>query len=121
MKDALEKLVEEKQEQELLYAHLKENSDYYPEIYFKERGNAIYYSTIIRIYRDRQWLVVHCVEKYDKDGPTDKATFMANLGWSIYHIQHCYEPNTSSKDIDRLQIPESERIRLLFDVKHEEK
>lgn len=119
MKDASQKLLEAKQEQEQLYEYLKDNSDYYPEVLIHERGNLTYYSTFIRVFRDGQWIIVHYVEKFDKDGSIDQPTFCMHFGWGIYQIQHLYQPNGEWQEVDKLQIAESERLTRLSEIYHE--
>lgn len=90
---------------------LKAESKYYPYLHIRYESNEVYCSTLVRIERNGKWYTVHCVESGSYNGHGDDIDVCVQLMRSVHKIQHLYQI-CGMEDIDKLQISETERLKL---------
>jgi hypothetical protein len=108
-------------EQQRFYEQLREKSDYYPEVLILNKGQIVFFSTLVRIYREGQWMIIHCVDSMDRETVHSPVRFALDFGARVYYIQHLYRPNGSLRDLDKLQEDETQRLENMMIIEHEEK
>lgn len=110
-------------------AYLKQNSDYWPEVFFKReqagQGTEIYASTLARIERDGIWYVVHHIHsvwKDDSDPDSNLESYLViNLSRQVHISQQFYQVSTGEfrdafgrvkhfQEVDKIQLSEKERL-----------
>ncbi len=111
-------------------AKLKKDSNYYPEILFRDlywgppaslcfkskpRCYTIYVSTLVRIQRNDQWYSIHCAESIMvQKGQDDSKLLLLRLIKSVCGVQHLYIPIPGITLLDKCQELESERLQKLI-------
>lgn len=104
---------------------LKEKSSYFPLITTEytqdssgDRMGIIYWaSTLVRIFRDGKWYIVHCAENICLNDNVSEADCLKRLMKSAYDTMHLYVLNDhrtmdgEPQDEDKLQISEEERLK----------
>ncbi len=98
---------------------LKSNSGYYPKIYSEIEDGAMYLSTLVRIFREEKWWVVHVVESVNYPLNFDASVFLSRFCGSVHNVQHLYKLTHGKvvtpegehlEQLDVIQIDETERL-----------
>lgn len=112
----MKKILEDVYNFEKTTAHLKKRSTFYPSIYRETIGDFVYLSTLVRIYRDDKWYVVHHVEKYHLSTLDVGRAYMKFMR-EIYLTQVLYEvmsDGISCEEDEYQWIDEKERLMNLM-------
>jgi len=110
----LQDIIKQSNEFEKRIKKLKDVSPYWPDYITKNyKDGEIYFSTNVRIYRDK-WYTVHCVESANQNlASYNEAVILDRLIEGTYNIIHLYKL-CGHEDIDVLQISEEERLLKLY-------
>jgi hypothetical protein len=98
---------------------LKSNSGYYPKIYSEIEDGAMHLSTLVRIFREGKWWVVHVVESASYPFNFEASIFLSRFCGSVHKVQHLYQlthgmittpSGEPLEQLDIIQIDETDRL-----------
>lgn len=92
---------------------LRAASDYWPQILYKNNSgdDTIYASTLVRIFRDDRWYVVHCVDSQSVPIGSHNVEYMLERMIFKVHLIQNFHIISERDEVDKLQISEQNRLK----------
>lgn len=109
MGEAIRDILHKVEVQKNVTSFLRENSDFFPEIFVHKKENEIYLSTLVRVCKDGKYHDVHLIECCH--GEPDYIGLYSRFIHSAYIIQHFYVPYHIIDSVSKNQMDEKDRLR----------
>jgi hypothetical protein len=117
--DLIQRIMDEHDKWKSRVKRLKSKSHYYPRIYTEVEDGQMSLSTLVRIFREGKWWVVHVVESVTYPLNFDASMFLSRFCGSVHRVQHLYKLTHGQvvtmggeplEELDIIQIDETERL-----------